>query len=109
MSILHLALLGAGLLAAGSATDQKRQAEANRAFVEYPKESLERGEQGAVGYRVELDKRGNPTTCEITQSSGYSRLDLATCTLLLEKAKFTPGEDRKRRNVFDGRVVWRIG
>ena len=109
MSLLHLALLGAGLLSAGSTTGPSREAEANRAFVEYPKQSLESGEQGAVGYRVRIDKRGNPLSCEITQSSGFPRLDYATCTMLMERAQFTPKENGGRRDVFDGRVIWRIG
>lgn len=109
MSIVPIALLGASLFAAGSAAGQSRDAEANRAFVQYPKESLKRGEEGAVGYRVEIDKRGRPQSCEITQSSGHRRLDLATCEMLMDRAQFTPDGERRRRDVFDGRVVWRIG
>ncbi|MFN3389525.1 MAG: energy transducer TonB [Allosphingosinicella sp.] len=113
MRLSHLALLGAGLLAAGPAlaAGDPREAEANRAFVEYPKESLQRGEQGAVGYRVKIDRRGNPLSCEITQSSGFERLDLATCAMLMERARFTPKREgtRAERQTYDGRVVWRIG
>jgi hypothetical protein len=43
----------------------------------------------------------------VTQSSGYERLDLATCDLLMSRARFTPGQGR--RSVYDGKVVWRIG
>ena len=108
-----LALTAAAIASpAGATADDPRDAEANAAFVEYPKESLANGEQGIVHYRVKIDSRGRPRQCEVTQSSGFRRLDLATCNMLLENARFTPGRDsrgRGTRATHDGRVVWKIG
>jgi TonB family protein len=106
---LLLAAIAAGSTAAAATAGEvpDRQAEANAAFTEYPKGALANNEQGTVHYRVKIDRRGVPKECEVTQSSGFERLDLATCDLLMSRARFTPGQGR--RSVFDGRVVWRIG
>jgi TonB family protein len=108
-----LAAMTAGATAAGAtAAEPDRAAEANAAFTKYPKGSLENNEQGTVHYRVKINRKGVPSECEVTQSSGFQRLDLATCELLMSRARFTPSRDargRSGRSVYDGRVVWRIG
>jgi TonB family protein len=114
MAIANFALLSVALataLAPAAASDPARQAEANAALNVYPKESLANGEQGTVFYHVRIDARGHPTDCEVTQSSGYDRLDMATCSMLMDRAQFTPGRDGRghaTRSTFDGKVVWRI-
>ena len=104
---LLLAAMAAGSTAAMAADAPDRQAEANAAFTEYPKASLANNEQGTVHYRVKIDRRGVPRQCEVTQSSGYERLDLATCDLLMSRARFS--RTQGRRSVYDGKVIWRIG
>ena len=107
---LLLAAMAAGAPVAANAQD--RQAEANAAFTDYPKSSLANNEQGTVHYRVKIDRRGVPSECEVTRSSGFERLDLATCDLLMSRARFTPSRDsrgRAGRSTYDGRVIWRIG
>ena len=107
MRKLSFAILSAALLAPAAAlagTDPAAQA--NAAFTVYPQESLDNGEEGAVGYRVTIDTKGRPTACEVTQSSGHRRLDLATCTMLMNQAQFTPAD---KRSTYEGRVVWKIG
>ena len=113
LSLIALGAFGvvASTAAAATAQTPDRDAEAKRAFVSYPKESLENGEQGVVHYRVKIDRRGRARECEITRSSGHSRLDLATCEMLIENGVFTPGRNsrgRATRSTHDGRVVWRI-
>lgn len=104
---LLLAAMAAGATAAAAADTPDRAAEANAAFTAYPKASLENNEQGTVHYRVKIDGRGIPRQCEVTQSSGFERLDLATCELLMSRARFS--RTQGRRSVYDGKVVWRIG
>jgi TonB family protein len=104
---LLLAAMAAGATAAAAADAPDRRAEANAAFTDYPKGSLANNEQGTVHYRVKIDRRGVPSQCEVTQSSGFARLDIATCDLLMSRARFTPSQGR--RSVYDGKVVWRIG
>jgi TonB family protein len=112
MGIAEFALLSVALAAPSAGADAARQAQANAAFNIYPKESLANGEQGTVFYHVKIDSRGRATDCEVTQSSGYDRLDMATCTMLMDRAQFTPSRDgsgRATRSTYDGKVVWRIG
>lgn len=104
---LLLAAMAAGASAAAAADAPDRKAEANAAFTDYPKASLANNEQGTVHYRVKIDRRGVPRQCEVTQSSGFDRLDIATCDLLMSRARFSPTQGR--RSVYDGKVVWRIG
>jgi TonB family protein len=80
-------------------------------YFPYPVQSLEQREEGTVGYRVEVDKRGDLRTCQVIRSSGFPRLDNATCSLLLRNAKFkvrTNAEGRKVQYVHDGQIVWKI-
>ena len=106
MRTIAIALLPAAFLIGAPALAQdNRDAEANRAFTVYPQESLDNGEEGAVRYRVKLDSSGRPTACEVTESSGYRRLDLATCAMLMDNARFTPQDGKA---TYDGRVVWKI-
>jgi TonB family protein len=104
---LLLTAMAAGATAATAADAPDRQAEANAAFTEYPKASLDNNEQGIVHYRVKIDRKGVPRECEVTQSSGFQRLDLATCELLMSRARFS--RTQGRRSIYDGKVVWRIG
>lgn len=80
-------------------------------YFPYPKESLERREEGTVGYRVEVDRRGELKTCEVTRSSGFAALDRATCEILIRNGKFrtrTNAEGRKVQYTHDGNIVWKI-
>jgi TonB family protein len=113
MGLAGFALLSVALAAApaAAASDAARQAEANAALGVYPKESLAHGEQGTVAYHVRINARGHATDCEVTGSSGYQRLDEATCAMLMDRAQFTPSRDEKgrgTRSTYDGKVVWKI-
>lgn len=111
MGLAQFALLSVALAMTGT-PDASRQAQAGAALNVYPKESLAAGEQGVVAYHVKIDSRGRATDCEVTGSSGFYRLDMATCAMLMDRAQFTPERDsrgRATRSTFDGKVVWRIG
>jgi TonB family protein len=78
---------------------------------QYPERARAAGEQGTVGFRVALDREGYATSCEVTQSSGYKRLDQETCELILNRATFkgVRGPDGRKTNVTTTGVVnWRL-
>ena len=54
----------------------------------YPKESAQLGEQGIVQFRIRTAPRGDLGVCQVVGSSGYARLDTATCDLLIGKTLF---------------------
>ena len=79
--------------------------------MDYPAESLRAGEQGTVFFRLDVDIDGKPSNCVIVTSSGYPRLDNATCAIMLKRARFKPGTDAKGAPVkasFSSKMNWKI-
>jgi len=76
----------------------------------YPSESLARGEQGTVAFLVQLDRDARIDTCVVTKSSGYPRLDAATCDVLVKYANFSPAEAKGARVATSrtGNLEWRL-
>jgi TonB family protein len=60
---------------------------------DYPRASVREGEQGRVGVLVEVSAEGRATSCKVRQSSGFVRLDRATCAAMLIRARFQPATD----------------
>jgi TonB family protein len=80
-------------------------------FSQYPPQSLARGEQGVVQFKASADAKGRVMSCKVTQSSGFKRLDRATCDLIVDHASFKPALDssgKEREAVHEGFVNWRI-
>lgn len=110
---LSALLVGAATSAlAGTSTDKDRDARNGEiVFSRYPARALAAGEQGSVGSNVALDRDGYATACEVTHSSGYSRLDAETCELILSRAEFKGirGPDGRKTNIVaQGVVNWRL-
>jgi protein TonB len=77
----------------------------------YPERARERGEEGTVEYRVDVDRDGALRSCEIIKSSGHSQLDQATCELMIQHVKFAPDvneEGRPLESIFQGTIVWKL-
>lgn len=78
-------------------------------FSQYPPGALAAGEQGVVGFQVELDRDGFATECQVTQFSGYERLDGETCRLVMNRAVFKgfiDADGRRQAVVTQGVVNW---
>lgn len=78
---------------------------------DYPAEALRKGEQGVVEVRLDIDVAGHVSACTVTQSSGSTILDGATCRLLSRRARFSPARDAQGRPVPDSytqRIAWRL-
>ncbi len=77
----------------------------------YPQKSRAAGEEGTVEYRVDVNADGELRSCEIIKSSGYSRLDQATCELMIQHVKFTPdvnADGRPLESIIQGEIVWQL-
>lgn len=103
----------APLLAAETPISQEQRELQNRDVLlsQYPARARAAGEQGAVHFRVNLDRSGHPTACEVTQSSGHSRLDQETCDLIVTRAVFKPVKDADGDRVasaHEGVINWTI-
>lgn len=80
-------------------------------FSKYPPRALAAGEQGAVRFRADVNPKGVVLACEVTQSSGFERLDNETCELIVRHATFKPTLDQSGKALavtHDGIVNWRI-
>lgn len=78
---------------------------------DYPALASARGEEGAVRVMVGVDINGRVTACVVTQSSGSSSLDEATCRLIRSRAVFDPaiGNDgRPTPGIFTKTIIWKL-
>lgn len=115
---LVVTLAASPLLANAPSGEPRQQAneareKANGEFIlkHYPRGALDAGEQGLVRFRITLDQKGEMTGCEVTKSSGFSRLDSETCELIRRYARFTPVVNSEGRAVVatrNGYVNWQL-
>lgn len=81
-------------------------------FKNYPPRALAAGEQGAVFFKVTIDRSGQPTICEVTHSSGHPLLDEETCNLIVQHGTFksVTGADggKLNKSTHEGVVNWTL-
>lgn len=78
---------------------------------DYPPASMRDGEQGTTTFRLTIDKTGRPIACDITGSSGYARLDQATCWHMMRRSKFTIPLNEKGKpttGTWASRIRWAL-
>jgi TonB family protein len=78
---------------------------------DYPPFALRRGEQGEVGFEIEISPVGRVTACRVLSSSGSYDLDERTCDLMRIRARFEPARDAQGNPTPDtqsARVTWAI-
>ena len=77
----------------------------------YPAASALRGEQGDVTFRIRTNRKGQVDSCQVISSSGYRRLDEATCDMVLRGATAKPLQNANGLNIAgvrDAYVEWRL-
>lgn len=78
---------------------------------DYPPTERTARNEGAGTYYLAVGKDGSTIGCVITKSSGYRDLDLHTCALLKQRAKFTPAKDAKGVTTwgsYTGNFEWKL-
>lgn len=78
---------------------------------DYPKQALADSVDGAVQFRLDIDRLGEPSACTVLISSGSPQLDATACNLIMVRARFSPATDRRGRAVpgtYTNRVRWII-
>ncbi len=76
---------------------------------DYPVAALSEREEGTVSFVAGIDPAGRVSDCMIAQGSGSASLDLATCTIVQRRARYTPARDARGQAIADrvtGRVKW---
>src|SRR5690349_14410562 len=76
----------------------------------YPPRAIAAKEEGAVGFKVTLDSKGQVAGCEVTHSSGYPRLDDETCQIIALHAQFSPDANISASQVrtHEGLIAWKL-
>jgi len=77
----------------------------------YPYWAKSQDEEGTVSISVEVSPAGTVTSCRVTRSSGSANLDLGTCDLITERARFAPARDAKGRAIAASHVTsvtWKL-
>jgi TonB family protein len=76
----------------------------------YPKRALEAREEGAVGFLVSLDNKGEVTRCQVTHSSGHPLLDEETCQIVTLHAQFNPDPSlsASQTKAYEGLIAWKL-
>lgn len=79
---------------------------------DYPESALRNEEQGTVRVSFTVGPNGRVADCTVTQSSGSSALDAATCRIIRSRARFTPATDSSGSQVSDTQtsppITWRV-
>jgi len=78
---------------------------------DYPRRSLVDESEGTARYRVVVGTNGKVSSCEVTNSTGDSALDEATCRFITRRARFEPATDETGARVvgtYTGTVRWEI-
>lgn len=91
LRILHASTDAGPHTGSARATAPRRLAISDAA--KYPKKAMDDGEQGRVDTVVDVDRKGKPVKCTVIRTSGYERLDRATCKFALSKLRFEPATD----------------
>jgi TonB family protein len=60
---------------------------------DYPALAMRRGEQGLVGFELDVAPDGRVANCRVIQSSGSRLLDATTCQIMIDRARFTPARN----------------
>lgn len=72
---------------------------------DYPASALRNNEEGVVKFKLTVAGDGSVAHCDITASSGFADLDVATCTLIAQRARF---KAPKPNMPYYGSVGWKI-
>lgn len=78
---------------------------------DYPAAAVGTRAQGLVRFTLTIDPGGRVIGCVITQSSGSSVLDSATCNIMRRRARYAPAMDANGNPVagtIDQQLAWKL-
>jgi protein TonB len=77
---------------------------------DYPAAARGTGAQATVRFTLTIDPAGRVIGCQITQSSGSSVLDMATCNIMRRRSRFAPPIDSHGNatvGTIEQSIVWK--
>ncbi|HEX6660308.1 MAG TPA: energy transducer TonB [Sphingomicrobium sp.] len=79
---------------------------------DYPSEAMNRRQEGTAQFFLMIDQTGKVAACHVLKASGIPALDGMGCSVIQERAKFSPAMDSKgkpvRSTYITPPVSWRI-
>lgn len=78
---------------------------------DYPEPAISNGEEGTVRAEVQIGSIGRVSDCRIFQSSNSAALDVATCSILRRRSRYSPALNEAGMPVEDRQVVtvrWKL-
>ncbi|WP_342249778.1 energy transducer TonB [Sphingomonas sp. OTU376] len=78
---------------------------------DYPAALIAAGAQGRIVVTIQISASGEPTACEIRQSTGFPALDSHTCGLVMQRARFEPARNEQGdpvRSYVLAPITWQI-
>ena len=110
--MLAAALVAAAPISAQPADQQAAQNALNWDIFQklYPKRAIEAREEGAVGFTVTLDNKGEVVDCKVTHTSGHPLLDAETCKIITLNAIFKPDPNLapSQTKTHEGVIAWKL-
>ena len=112
--IVRRYVIGLGLFAAmplmAQTTDPKDALNWDIFLKLYPPRAIAAHEEGAVGFTVTLDNKGEVTRCQVTHSSGHPLLDEETCKVVTMNAVFKPDPNLgpSQTKTHEGLITWKL-
>src|SRR5262249_48837252 len=76
----------------------------------YPQRAIKAHEEGAVGFQVPLNNKGDVVNCRVTRTSGHPLLDEETCKLITLNAVFKPDPalSPSQTKTSEGVINWKL-
>lgn len=72
----------------------------------YPEAARRRQQEGLVAFELSVDRRGIPSACRVTLSSGFRQLDQGTCAVA-SRMRFDPPASPDA--IYRRRILWLLG
>jgi len=110
IQLVIIASASAALIAGAAVAGQDS---GNKDFMtrHYPPGALAKGEDGTVGFRIELNSSGRMERCAVIQSSGFETLDRETCDFIVQYVNFPAVKDvsgKSQPSVKTGLINWKL-
>ncbi|CAA9528218.1 MAG: hypothetical protein AVDCRST_MAG23-764 [uncultured Sphingosinicella sp.] len=78
---------------------------------DYPAQAIRERASGSTRFMMMVDETGALKDCMVEETSGIASLDAMSCSVFLQRAKFSPALDaagKPARSVLTARITWRI-
>jgi protein TonB len=83
----------------GFAVVGPRQIRGRLSFADLPEGTLQPGSRASVGVRYTVSIDGRVSACRAERPSGFAAIDALTCRLIVERFRFRPARDARRRPI----------